>query len=269
MSLKGVLPREHGAWGVLFVPLLVGLGVSPIFSMESFLILPGTLFLFLARQPILTYFRERRFPREVRTQTPEALRWAFAFACMGGLALVPLLLGGRILLLAFGGAFALLFGLHVALILKRKDRSFIGEQIGVLGLTLTAPMAYYASSMSLGWNAWLLYLLCALYFSGGIFLVKMKVAAHLAKQKIQTLSQRLSFGRATILYQLFLLCALLALIWFGHVPAYALLAFVPSVIQTGFDVAALSPDLELKRTGFTLLFHSVLFGIILVLAMQA
>ncbi len=268
MPVKQLLPKEHGAWAVLFVPLLVGLGVSRSPNWEGLLLILAALAFFIARQPVLTYFRERRFPKEARTQSASALIWAFLFVVLGVLAVLPLVLEGRHLLIPFGVAFSHWFMFHVILVLRRKERSLSGELLGVLGLTLTAPLAYYVSTGSLGREAWLLYALCALYFSAGIFLVKMKVRAHLAKQPIEGFSSRLAHGRATILYHLFMLASIGILIAAGLVPAVVLLAFLPSAIQAGVEIFRLSPELHLKRTGFTLLGHSVLFGLLLTLALS-
>lgn len=88
LSARSLLPREHGAWGQLAMPLLSGLllgrpGAAPL------LLAAAVVFAFVAHEPLLVLLGQRG--RRVRdVEGPRAWRW---LAALGGAAAVTGALG--------------------------------------------------------------------------------------------------------------------------------------------------------------------------------
>ncbi len=145
------------------------------------------------------------------------------------------------------------FGAGVAPVAFRKtDRSVALQLAAVAGLTLTAPVAWYVATGSLGWPAWRLWLVNAFYFAGRVFYVKMHVAA-----AVQRNASRLRLGASTLAYHGAL--AGVAVCWWP-----VGLAFVPGVVHAFIGVAQLTPVLRIKRLAWTEVAVSVMFGLSLV-----
>src|SRR5947209_6845016 len=95
------LPNEHGSWGILFEPLVLGIAVAP--SAASPFVALLYIGAFLSRQPLKWYFADLKAKRE-RPQTAAARMFAFAYlsiaaigffgtlAFVGVLPLLPLIL---------------------------------------------------------------------------------------------------------------------------------------------------------------------------------
>src|SRR5438105_2228221 len=63
------LPKEHGAWAMLYVPFVVGTFVAAKFSLRVALLVLSVTFLFIARESLLAWWRGRS-----RGQTHDAAR---------------------------------------------------------------------------------------------------------------------------------------------------------------------------------------------------
>ncbi|HEX2864662.1 MAG TPA: YwiC-like family protein [Deinococcales bacterium] len=132
------MPTEHGGWGFLFEPILLGLLVLPN-GAGAGLGLAATL-VFLARSPLrvawLDVRRGKRYPR-----TGLALRVGLAFLALGAVAAVLALLaspdrGAAVVALL---AAVPLGAAQVVLEERGAARSFAGEFLGALALAASAP----------------------------------------------------------------------------------------------------------------------------------
>ena len=54
------LPKEHGAWAMLYVPLVAGVLVAGSFSWRVVLIALAMTFIFIARESVLAWWRAHR-----------------------------------------------------------------------------------------------------------------------------------------------------------------------------------------------------------------
>ena len=145
------------------------------------------------------------------------------------------------------------FGVGVAPVaLRRISRGLAMQLTAVAGLTLTAPVAWYVATGSLGWPAWRLWLLNTLYFAGRVLYVKMHIVA--AKHRS---ASRLRLGAPTLAYHC-VLAGVAAFWWpFG-------LAFVSDMIHAFVGVARLTPVLRIKPLAWTEVAASMVFGMSLV-----
>src|SRR4030095_14450362 len=81
------LPREHGAWAMLYVPLVTGLLVAWSLPLRVLLFLLSATFLFVARESSVAWWRAHR-RGESRT---EALERLIIYPRLGGLPLLTML----------------------------------------------------------------------------------------------------------------------------------------------------------------------------------
>jgi hypothetical protein len=136
-----LLPVEHGGWGFLFEPLLLGLLVAP--SRANGALALSAVAAFLVRHPLKLALgdrqRGRRYPRTSAAEGA-ALGWALV-ALLG--------LGGAV---AFGGptllwplvAAAPLALLQLAFDVRNRNRELLPELAGALALAATAPAMFIA-----------------------------------------------------------------------------------------------------------------------------
>ena len=224
------LPREHGAWGILLIPFATAAGIAGVFNVAVALLLASVLCFYLARTPFL-----------------KGDYWWMIGLLAGSLvaALTVVFVWHRWWLVAFGAGVA-------PVALRRNSRGFAMQLTAVAGLTLTAPVAWYGATGSLGWPAWRLWLLNTLYFAGRVLYVKMHIVATRHRN-----ASRLRLGAPTLAYH-GVLAGVAAFWWpFG-------LAFVLDVIHAFVGVTRLTPVLRIKPLAWIEVAASVVFGMSLV-----
>lgn len=149
------LPVEHGGWGFLAEPILLGLALAP--SWAGLAIGLATLAAFLMRHPAKLYWRNRhRLDLSPRFRVARRFALLYAGLAVGGFAVAVALAGWRPLapflmlspLLAVYGAFDV----------RNKARRLLPELTAPMGLAASAP----AIALAGGWEwsgAWVLWLL--------------------------------------------------------------------------------------------------------------
>jgi len=265
------IPKEHGAWAMLYVPFVIGVCVA---AKSQGLRLPwnvGILPLFLAitlgylsRLPFIEWLRSK-YKNRLSEANRNALRFFIGYASVGILAYSTLLffykLWGLLPFLAIGSSF---WAFYTYQTVKGKHRSIIGELVGVLGLTFTAPIAHYVAIGSLTKMAFMLWLLNALFFSSSIFYVKLRVEAYAHKNQLRALKDRLTISRGCIIYHLLLFVFMSVLCLLQLAPAMIFAAFLPILIRGGIAVTRFPKTLSLKRIGFSELAYALFFMFMLV-----
>jgi hypothetical protein len=229
-----ILPREHGAWGLLLVPMVTGAGVgfhqaSQIFPL--ILLLAAALALFWLRTPLESLLGTSA----IRAQTPEeshTLRSAIVLlAGITGLALAALLWSGKNAdLWPLGATVATAF-IAQALLKKFGRRTrMLSEMVGTIGLTAAAPAAYYIITGKFNATAWTLWLTNILFAGDQIHYVQLR----LRTAKVQGFGAKLACGRGFALGQA-LLAAIITLACMARLmPPIASLAFAPLLFRGWF-----------------------------------
>ena len=141
-----VLPTEHGGWGFLLEPLVLGLLVKP--SAGGGLIALAALFGFLARQPLKLAMQDA-----LRRKTYPRTFWCRLFA-LGYLALAGFSIAGAIALSGWTLAipFAIVAPLAIVTLVadaKNRSRRLLPELAGSIAMASTAAAIGLAGGLSL------------------------------------------------------------------------------------------------------------------------
>jgi len=259
------VPKEHGAWAMLYVPFAAGvLAAGPVTlgHLPGLVLLLGSVTgLFLGRESLLAWLRSRDRRQDSRDKA-RATSWQLggAIACAAGLlatrppaAIVPLGLFGAIVL-----------GIHILQMRRREARTISGEVLAILGLTLAAPAAFLVGTGAWSPRALLLWALCVLFFTSSVFHVKHRVLAAQPRRVAERRAMRWASG----VYHVLLLVALGVLAAGRHVHVFVWVAFLPVVVRAFAALFAQPARPDLKRAGILEIAYSILFLLFVTLAVH-
>ncbi len=268
LNLRPPISKEHGSWAMLIVPLLMGAFIAPTWHWRALLLFVAAVGFFLTRYPLSILVRRRKRDRDRRAYL---LRWTAIYAGITALSGGWLVFAEGLWLLALMGVIgALLVAFNLWLIARKKQMSLTGELTGIAGLALGAPMAYYVASGQLDQTAAILWLLNALYFGGTVFYIKLKVRQQPKQPAPDKVSERLIKAKACLAYHTTVLILVFVLVTLQKAPALTLLAFIPVTIKMlrGVTHWQDKKTLSLIKLGFTELFHSAAFLVLVIVAFK-
>jgi hypothetical protein len=259
-----ILPREHGAWGLLLVPMVTGAGVafhqaSHIFPL--ILLLTAALALFWLRTPVESLLGTSAI-RAQTLQESHTLRWAIVLlAGIAALALAALLWAGRNAdLWPLGAIVATAFIAHTFLKKLGRRTRMLSEMVGTIGLTASAPAAYYVITGEFNATAWTLWSANILFAGDQIHYVQLR----LRTAKAHGLGAKLACGWGFALGQA-LMTAVITLAWAARLmPPIAWLAFAPLLFRGWFYFIQEPAPLIVRRLGWSELKHSTAFCVLLI-----
>ncbi|MCG3118822.1 MAG: hypothetical protein ALAOOOJD_01097 [bacterium] len=257
-----IIPKEHGAWAVLFVPMFIGASVTGRFSLNVLYLVLSALGGFMSYVPMQTVLRAWFFAAPGTEKLRAARFWASVYLGCSGLFIVPLFLQKLWLLVGIGMVGASAFLLNFILV-RRYEKNLWSDLVAVLGLTLSAPSAYYVATGKLDQAAALLWLLNFLFFGGGIVYVHMKLRAAAMKKNALSFAEKLSLGKLNLLYHFFVLTLVGILVVKNFTPLLAMAAFVPMTIHAIYGTCKLSNTVRFKNLGLLLLAHALAFAVLL------
>jgi hypothetical protein len=262
MPARSLIPREHGAWAVLLVPLVIGTRAGGGWDWLGLCFTLSVLGAFLSYLPAQTLLR-RKFSFSSTEENLRAARHSlFVALSLAILFLLPVLIvGGRWLLLPLAAVSVVCFFFNFILT-KRQSKTIPSDLAAVLGLTATAPGAFYVASGRLGTEAFLLWLLNVFFFGSCVFYVHMRIRALASKKNRWGLRDRLAYGGTNLIYHLVMVGILILLALERVMPSLQLLAFAPMTITALWGTTTLVSETNLRKVGFMLLTHSVLFMIV-------
>lgn len=264
MQLKPLIPHEHGAWAMLYAPLLIVLVVLDRWALPGWLFLVATTAIFLAHEPLAVLVKLN--PK--RPSSPQIFRaakvWLTIYSAIALAATLPLVWSyQRWLLVPFGVVLLGLLSTHIYLASKREERTMGGEFLGVVSLTLTAPGAYYVVTGQVDWLCLLLWVLNILYFTSSIFYVKMRVSRFAKKKDAQSLTWQ------CVSYHLVLIAGVGGMTWMNWITAIAAVAFLPVTIRAFLALQEQKGKLNLQRIGLAEAIYTLLFVIFLTWGLRA
>jgi hypothetical protein len=255
------LPKEHGAWAMLYVPLAVGALVAWRFSLPLLLFALSVSFLFIARESFVGWTRARSRNRADDHARLLAVIYFMLAAVFGA----PLVMFEKLYWLAPAGAAMLaLMIANAQQAMHREDRTIAGETMAIAGLTMTAPAAYYVATGRLEVTEIWLWLLCALYFASSVFYVKLRVNTINPRRE----EARLQSWRRCVLYHAFLLGSLVLFSITGSSSLFALAAFLPVLIRSFWYLARPVRQINLRMVGWLEVIYSIVFLIFITLTFR-
>ncbi len=260
-----VIPREHGAWGILLIPLVSGgwIGYEPGSRVAPLLFFTvAALALFCLRTPAEVWLEtsplRAHSPAERRTV---ALSIGIYASLAAGALFVLIWRERAVLLLVLGAAAAALF-LAQGVLKKISRRNRLAAQVvGALGLTSTAAGAYYVVTGSLDRTAWLVWGLNWLFAVNQIQFVQLRIRA----ARAATLSEKLAEGSGFLAGEALTVLVLLLAWRLGLLPGGAAWAFGPALARGLFWFFRRPSPLGIHRLGFSELAHALAFGVLLIL----
>jgi hypothetical protein len=254
---RNLIPKEHGAWVMWIMPLIIGAVAAGQFVIETWLIFGACLSIFAARTALASAIRLRRRSSSLSFKC----MFAGLLELLIALGLVaPILLQGQIVIVIVGFLAVLLLLADLWWIREHAERNLVAEFLGVAGFTLTAPAAYVASAKTWNFESFLLWLISFGYFVGSIFYVKLRVLRMVPTEKREPkkeiLYTRLALGYVVIIISMTLLFSILT--W---IPGWLVLAFLPWSVHILWEVFGWQRKESIYRVGWTLVAHAVYFTI--------
>ena len=259
-----IVPREHGAWGMLLVPLATGgaLGLLEAGRIATLpLLVVAALAILWLRTPVESWMGTSALRAQSEDELRIVRRAALILACIAGAATAGIFWGGRngeLLWLGMGSgiAFAAQAGLKK---LGRKTR-MAAQMVGAIGLTSTAAAAYAVVTGRFDRCALLLWLSNWLFAVNQIQFVQLRI--HSARA--EGTAAKVAGGRGFLVTQATVALALVAAWRLGALPGLALVAFVPAILRSVVWFLRASGPLVVRRLGWTELAQAVTFGVLLV-----
>ncbi|HEV2351081.1 MAG TPA: YwiC-like family protein [Terriglobia bacterium] len=261
-----VWPREHGAWGILLVPLVTGAAAGfrqgqGAVALALFTL--AALALFCLRTPAeallqTTPWRASSHKEKGAVYVAIAVYLSVATVALGLL----LIWKGDYLLLVLGAAAFAFFLVQAGLKKLGREKRWLAQMIGSAGLTSTAAGAYYVVTGRLDEPALIFWGLNWLFAANQIHYVQLRIGAAQAKSRREKFLRGKAFLDAQAVTVLLLLVAWLR----GAVPASLTLAFLPVFYRGTAWFFKKPAPLQIHRLGLSELIHAILFGALLILA---
>src|SRR5579883_510245 len=258
-----VVPREHGAWGKLLVPLAIGgaVGLRSADNLAPFLSLTlAAVALFWMRTPVEALLGTTVMKARTTQERQDLLIAVLALGSIAVLCLVGVFWNGRNLpLLPIGCLAVAAFGVQ-ALVkrLGRKGR-MPAQLIGTIGLTSTSAAAFIVANGRWEAVAISIWLLNFAFAANQVHYVQTRIHTSRETELFQVLYK----GDALLFGQVFLLALLAAGCYCGFLPWFAMVAFAPLLIR-GFALFVRRPGpLNIHRLGWTELANAVVFAVLL------
>jgi len=264
MSLRSALklPKEHGAWVMLYVPFVLGVAVAGRVNWQVLLLLLSTTAIFISRESLLVWRRARSRGRDAAEAGRTLSLYLVLTAAFGSPLILVFKLFWLIPLGLIGAALLMINGRQAA---QMEERAMTSEILAIGGLTMTAPAAYYAASGRWEMTAFWLWLLSMLYMASSVFYIKLRVYRLNPRKHVE---QRGAW-RSCAVYHSFLLVALPALIFAGSLNLLALIAFAPVIVRTFWGMFKPTTKVNLMRAGILEIVYSMIFLICAALNFRA
>lgn len=259
-----ILPREHGAWGLLLVPFITGAGVAFRESshvLPVLLLLAATLALFWLRTPAESLLGTSAMRAQTNEERRSVVVVILGLGAMAALALGTLLWAGRNPYLWLIGTAAAAAFIAQALLknLGRRLR-MLSEIVGTIGLTTSAPAAYYVVTGKFGSTAWMLWLANLIFAGNQIHYVQIRI--HVAR--VEGVRAKFARGWAFAVGQVAMALVLGLACLRGLMPWVVLIAFLPILFRGWFYFFQKPRPLVVRRLGWSELSQAVAFCILFI-----
>jgi hypothetical protein len=280
-----IIPREHGAWGLLLVPLITGacLGLRENRNyLSPLLLLIAALSLFWMRTPLENLMGTSPLRAQTKGERRGVNAALAVLASFATLALLALLRHGNNL-----GLWSIALGAGLSFTAQALLKSFcrstpwrsrasvarparsaqsmlqlrmLAEIIGAAGLALSAPAAFYVVTGRFGATAWLVWLANLLFAGNQIHYVQLRIH----NSRLTSLRARLAHGWTFAVGQSVIALALFVTCLSGLIPWLLLVAFVPILLRGYIYFLRPARPLVVRHLGWSELAQSLIFSILFV-----
>jgi hypothetical protein len=254
VSWGQTIPRQHGAWSVLLLGFVLGVGAGGAVGVPALLLLVSVVCAMPLRHVAAMWLRVP--PGDARRQS--LLGWGAMYALLAALPLILLLLVYHLWLLVPLGALAVSAGLAMTLLERaRRDRTLWGEMAGMVGLSASVPAAGYVSGGVLDPRVMAVWLLAVLVFCGGVLHVR-----HVVRRGNRT-------GAVSVSFHILALGVAAGIGQLGLIPQFAFLALLPAVLRSIWPL--LQPagrKVPVRRLGLEELGYGAVFVLLAVLLLH-
>ncbi|HKD83360.1 MAG TPA: YwiC-like family protein [Terriglobales bacterium] len=255
-----VVPREHGAWGMLLVPLATGAVVAArvgVHTAALVLFICAAVSLFWLRTPVESWLGTSTIKAHTSGERAFVLRTIVGVSVIAAASIALLLWNGRNReLLLIGLIAALAFAAQAIVKKLGRNGRMPAQVIGAIGLTSAAAGAYCVATGQLDRTAIALWMANWLFAGDQIHFVQLRIHS----SRADTVAQRFQQGRAFLFAQIVLIGTILASYRVGLFPAAVFLAFVPVLFRGTAWLVRKRQPLDVHKLGFAELAHALLFG---------
>ena len=257
-----VIPREHGAWGMLLVPLVTGAVAASRTVMNSsalMLFVVAAMSLFWLRTPVESWLGTSPVKARTAHERSVVLATILGIAALAAASIAGLLWARCWELIVVGAVSTFAFAAQ-AVVKKLGRRGRMPAQIiGAVGLTSTAAGAYYVATGRLDRTAVALWIANWLFAADQIHFVQVRIHS----SRADSFEEKVQLGLPFLVAQIGLIAVVLAACRFGLFPFAAAVAFLPVLLRGTLWFVRKRQPLDVHRLGFTELGHSLLFGALL------
>lgn len=263
-----IVPREHGAWGLLLVPMVTAAGVAFRESANVFpfaLLLTAALALFWLRTPLESLLGISPIRAETKEERGSVTFVVAYLGLVAALALAMLLWAGRNPLLWPIGAAAGIAFVGQAFLRKMGRRTrMLSEVVGTIGLTASAPAVYYVVTARFGTTAWMLWLANLIFAGNQIHYVQIRI--HTAK--VVGARAKLTRAWAFAVGQAGMIAVLVSTCLMRWMPWIVLLAFAPLLARGVYYFVQKPAPLQVRRLGWNELAQAIAFCILFIFTLS-
>jgi hypothetical protein len=258
-----VVPREHGAWGMMLVPLATGAMVATRSGVNGgalTLFIVAAMSLFWLRTPVESWLGISAVKATSAAERRTVAQVVVALGAVTAASVLALFANGHNRgLLIIGAITALSFAAQAAVKKFGRKGRMPAQVIGAIGLTSTAAGAYYVATGRLDQTALALWLANWLFAGDQIHFVQVRIHG----SRAASLEDKMELGTPFFLGQVALVGTIVAAYTFGVFPETIALAFIPVLLRGTLWFVRRREPLDVHKLGFSELRQALLFGVLL------
>jgi hypothetical protein len=264
---RPIVPKEHGAWAVIYGAFLAGVGVAGQVTLPVILFLVGVTAAAFANGPFTMLVRATP-GQAAAEQKRRALAWLLLYGAAAILAFGPLLIAYRMtFLLPFGMGAVIFLLLRAFLVRERGDRMLGGELVGTAGLSMVGPAAHAVAVGAVRPVGGVLWLLLFLFFASGVFYVRMRIRAMVAHRRGESTPSNPAVW-SCVGYHVALFVVIPSLVMLNVIPWPVLLAFAPALWRAAAGLRRDETRLDVRRLGWSEVAVATAFVFLLIAAFR-
>ncbi|MDM5189135.1 YwiC-like family protein [Bacillus sp. DX4.1] len=238
--MKLIIPKQHGAWGMLLIPFVLGIliGKGTWYHIPLFL---AWLFVYLATYPLLMYVKQ---PRKKYYLHCFFLYFSVAFVC----AIIALMYEWRIVF--FSIIMIPCFFINIYYSRQKNERALLNDICAIILFCIGGIISYYFTMKTVDEKIWVIATISFLYFMGSTFYVKTMI-----REKKNPTYRFVSWGYHSLL----VIATLIVSPWFT-------IAFIPSLVRS---IILYGRNISILKVGVLETLNSIYFFISTILLVKA